>query len=389
MIDKNKVSKIAEKSTEVLENAQLTTGGVAASLAGTRYAGNVYPRDHAYATRAFISIKNFERAKKALEFILECPLSEDNIMYQRYNEKKENSSYKPPQIDGNAQTIISVHEYTKSANDRSIFEKYQKKITALLDGIYKQTHTFPHGNLTYTINGIIEFAPFEQGYDLYTNACVYKALKESHLDEEAEKIKKGIEYYLYYPQYGGFMPCLRSEPDASLVLSAHLKAFLALTDFDIFAPDDERIVKSLEFHLNGTKNSEVGGYNRYSYEIGRHNFGNGPWPMVMLRLADYYRKSHNEKKMQEIVEWVLNIAEKNIDIPFGLPEHVVAKDEFLKTYEGFKKMDEVSPRPAKKTEYETILKSRVFSEKSLAYAINPLMWSHAQFLIVMQDMQLL
>jgi GH15 family glucan-1,4-alpha-glucosidase len=389
------IAKILEKSREVLIESQFSSGGTAASLKGSRYAGNTYPRDHAYATRAFIALGENKRAKDALEFILNCPLSSEKIMHQRYNEKGKDNSYKPPQMDGNAQTLVSVAEYYKKTHDIDFINHHKNNISDLVNGIVEHIHHFPHGDLIYTINGIIEFSPFEQGYEIYTNACVYRALKDiaelyrdcfkddnaSKLSEKAELIKKGIGYYLYFPHLGGFMSCMRGEPDSSIVQSPNLKSFLALTDFNVFAADDPKIETSLQFHLKGTKNTEVGGYNRYSNEIGRHNFGNGPWPMVMLRLADYYRKKNDKKSMEEVEEWVLNVALENLDIPFGLPEHVVSKKTFKEMYEAALVIDDISPRPAKIQEYISIEESKMFKEKSVAYPINPLVWSHAQFIL--------
>lgn len=387
--------KVYDKSLEVLAEAQLPSGGTVASLRGSRYSGFVYPRDHGYATRAFIVADDQDRAQKAIRYILGCELSPDGTMYQRYNEGGKNVSNKLPQIDGNAQTLLSVAEYIHTFNDSLLTDEYLSHINSLVEGIRSKIQHYPHGNLVFSVNGIIEYSPFEEGYELYTNAVTFRALKETArwyesvdrdtaqgIDIQAERIRTGITNYFYYPEHGGFMSCVRREPNPSLVLSANIKSFLALTDFDLLAPDNERIKKSLEYHLAGTQNADLGGVNRYEHLMDRHNFGNGPWPMVMLRLADYYRKVGDEARFLKCLTWVLNVAQLNLDRPDCLPEHVATTHEFEREYAAFKRMYDIAPREEREREYQTILNSKTYQQLGLAYAVNPLVWSHAQFILL-------
>lgn len=385
------------KSIEVAKESQMPTGGTMASLKGSRYAGHTYPRDHAYAIRAFISADMAAEAKKALLYILNVELSEDGVMYQRYDESQKSTSNKPPQIDGNAQTLVALGEYVRLLKDKELAERYKERVLELLRGLEHNTHTYPHGDLVFSVNGIIEFAPFEEGFEIYTNAVVYRAYKEAAtlfgevygdtkmretLHEKADRIKRGIEHYLYIPAYGGFMACVRMEPNPSVVTIANLKSFLALVDFDVFDATDEKIVTSLQYHLEGTKNDEIGGYNRYGAAIGRHNFGNGPWPMVMMRLCDYYVKANKQEEAQKCLTWVLNVALQNKDVEMALPEHVVTKEEIVREYEGFMRVYDISKREERKKEYEKNMDSEMMKQFEVAYPINPLVWSHTQFILV-------
>lgn len=151
------------KSLDILSLSQLSTGGTTASLPGTRYAGHVYPRDHGYATRAFIAANDFDRAEKALDFILTCELDPTGVMFQRYDEHGKNASYKPPQIDGNAQTLLSLATFCARTKDILLLKKHKKHIAQLLEGINKKTSHFKNGSLVQSINGIIEYSAFEAG----------------------------------------------------------------------------------------------------------------------------------------------------------------------------------------------------------------------------------
>jgi GH15 family glucan-1,4-alpha-glucosidase len=391
---------VFEKSKEILHASQLSSGATTASLEGTRYAGYVYPRDHAYVTRALISINDLDRAHQALKFILNCVVSEDAIMFQRYDQNGKNASYKPPQIDGNAQTLLSVAAFLGKSPQNELLKPHLVQIRQLLRGILTQVHSFAHGSLIHSINGIIEYSPFEAGYDLYTNAVCCRALFEiaqhdafisaelaSDAKQTAQKIKHGIKHYLYYAKEHTFLPCLRTEPDSSFVLLANLKNYLALSDFEIFPPHDARVDTGLMYHLKATQNNELGGYNRYHELMGRHNFGNGPWPMVMLRLAQHYLKRKDAKKAHVCFTWVLTTAENNLDKPYCLPEHIASKESFYDEYKLFQLINETSPRPAKEKEYRVIIKSITMQKLGLAYAVNPLVWSHAQYILAWQQLQ--
>lgn len=389
--------QLYDKSIEIILQSQLSTGGTTASFKGSRYAGHVYPRDHAYTTRALVASGKYAEAKQALVYILNTELSDEHVMYQRYDQNQASTSNKPPQIDGNAQTLIALAEYYKATRDGELVERYKERILLLEKGLQFHTHEFPKGSLVYSINGIIEFAPFEEGFEIYTNACAvaaYRSLSSLFMEVfgdafqkeqyviKADSIKYGIEHYLFIPEYGGFVGCVRTEPNPSVATIANLKSFLALIDFDVFDPLSEMIQKSLQFHLEGTWNEDIGAYNRYGEAIGRHNFGNGPWPMVMLRLAEAYTKMDKRKEAQKALDWVLQVALLNDEVPLGLPEHVVTKEELLKEFHGFMKTYDINPREERKKEYEKNEKSTLMVKHSIAYPINPLIWSHSQYVLV-------
>jgi GH15 family glucan-1,4-alpha-glucosidase len=391
------INAVYQKSCDVIRKSQIATGGTTASMKGSRYAGYVYPRDHAYTTRAFISAGMETEAKQALTYILNVELSEEGVMYQRYNSEQQSTSNKPPQIDGNAQTIIALGDYFRKTADGEFVERYKDHILTLEKGLQHHTHVFAKGDLVFSINGIIEFSPFEEGFEIYTNACVVKAYRTlaelwrtalndeyraTEFEDKAERIRNGIKEYLYIPEYGGFMACIRREPNPSVVTIANLKSFLTLADFDIFEATDPMMQESLTFHLEGTKNEEIGGYNRYADGIGRHNFGNGPWPMVMMRLVDYYVKSGNMIEANKQLDWVLNVALLNLDVKLGLPEHVVTKEELLKEFHGFMRTFDVNPREERVGEYEKNERGEMVKKYGVAYPINPLVWSHSMFILV-------
>lgn len=388
------VQKLYDRSVQIVRESQQGNGGTIASVKGSRYGVNVYPRDHAYAIMAFTSAGLDADARQGLNFILNVELSPEGMMAQRYGEDQKASSNKPPQIDGNALSLIAAGDYLRATKDTAFISKFHEQIRSIAGGILKNLNEFKHGSLVFGVNGNIEFSPYEEGFEIYTNACACKALADAgeilndeNLKAKSLQIKEGISNYLYIPEYGGFMPLVRKEPNPSIVNVANLTTFLALTDLEIFALSDPRIEESLEFHLKGTWNPEIGGYNRYAASMGRHNFGNGPWPREMLRLVRYYAKVGNKPRANELLDWVLNVALLNEDYEQGLPEHVVTNEELEKEYKAFMRTFDINPREERVKEYERNLSSKMYKNHGVCYPVNPLIWSHSLFISVWNEVK--
>lgn len=389
-------SKLREKSIEIVKGAQFAGGGTGASQKGSRYYGHTYPRDHSYTTRALIAAELQSEAKKALTYILTVEKSPEGVLFQRYSQEQKNSSNKPPQIDGNALTLIALGDYMDKFDDVEFLERHREQVLDIVNGLKHHLHDFPKGSLVHSVNAINEFSPYEEGFELYTNSCTAKAflvageiLNDGSLVEIGNKIRDGIAWYLYIKEYGGFMTLVRREPNPSIAMVANLTGFLAMTDFELYPIHDEKVLQSVEFQLKGTWNEEIGAYDRYAASIGRHNFGNGPWPMVNLRLASYFVKAGRTEEANQLLDWVLNVALLNEDVELGLPEHVVTKEELEKEYAALMRTFDINPREERKNEYEKNLQSSILKKHGIAYPVNPLIWSHAMYLIVWEDIKAL
>ncbi len=391
---KSIADKVYEKSIEVVKASQFAGGGTGASLKGSRYYGHTYPRDHSYTTRAFVAAGLQKEAQAALRYILTVETSPEGVLFQRYSEEQKSSSNKPPQIDGNALTLIAVSDYVRAFGDRELVEKYREQLLNIVNGLKSHLHEFSKGSLVHSVNAINEFSPYEEGFELYTNACTCKAfydaaefLGDPSLTEIGSQIQKGIEAYLYIPEYGGLMTLIRPEPNPSITNVANLTGFLAITDFEVFPLESNIVEESIDFQLRGTWNDEIGAYNRYAATMGRHNFGNGPWPMVMLRLARYFVRAGRMEEAGKAFDWVLNVAKLNEDVEYALPEHVVTRAEIEKEFAAFMRTFDINPREERVGEYKKVLASKMMEKYQVGYPINPLVWSHSMFLIVWNDMQ--
>jgi hypothetical protein len=101
------------------------------------------------------------------------------MMAQRYGEDQKASSNKPPQIDGNALSLIAAGHYLHVTKDSAFISKFHEQIRSIAGGILKNLNEFKHGSLVFGVNGNIEFSPYEKGFEIYTNACACKALAEA------------------------------------------------------------------------------------------------------------------------------------------------------------------------------------------------------------------
>ena len=110
--------KLYKHSLARIKQAQTPSGGIQASLPGTRYAGFIYPRDHAYCMLALIRASEFASARKALNFLLTCEKSKEHLMEQRYDTQGKKQAYKPPQIDGNALSVIAIISYFAASKEQ-------------------------------------------------------------------------------------------------------------------------------------------------------------------------------------------------------------------------------------------------------------------------------
>jgi len=113
MIDVQKAEKVYEKSTEVLKSVQLGNGGCLATPKGERYP-YIYPRDHSVIILGFLSGGLFQRARKGIGFIFNCQLK-SGAFPQRIDQKGNDASYKPIQIDGTSLVLFALSEYVNLA----------------------------------------------------------------------------------------------------------------------------------------------------------------------------------------------------------------------------------------------------------------------------------
>ncbi|MBR9676727.1 glucoamylase [Candidatus Woesearchaeota archaeon] len=379
MLDKKKAEKIYKKSIEVLKTVQLKNGGCLATPEGERYP-YVYPRDHAIILLGFLSANHAKEAKKGLEFVFSTQL-ESGAFPQRIDQKGNDASYKPIQIDGTGLILYALAEYVEKTQDfqyaQKVWEQVKKAVQYILNNIYQDQY------LIFTPNSIHEFPPTEKGLEIWANSVCCQAIykmydlcyKLGHIHtewkEHAVKIQEGILKYMYNSRVKGFIKNIRVKESSSVLVNVDASQY-AVADYDLLDDKDEKIkltVKRIEREL---WNKELGGICRYPKHEGRHNGGWGPWPHFTLMIARHYIRLKDKKKSDEYLKWVLKISYKNL-----LPEHIATVKEFEEYITDFTEASIL--RKDRLIMIENARKHPLF-KKGVAYITMPLAWPHAEYI---------
>ena len=378
-INRKKAEAIYQKSLDVLTKIQLENGACLASPPGSRYP-YVYPRDHAYIILAFIFARKFKKAKKALEFVFNAQLK-NGAFPQRFDKNGNDASYKPIQIDGSGLILYALIEYYKQSHDNLFIKQVEGNIHNAISYIKSNFHE--EKQLVYTPNSIHEFSPHEAGYEVYANAVVAGALLNLSTFNKiislpntyfqlGASIKQGIEKFLWNDRVKSFIKVIRTAESSSIETYIDAST-IALSDFGVFSVDDKKMQQTVNRIDTELWNKEVGGINRYPKHVGRNNSGWGSWTHFTLMLAQYYIEIGNKQKAVQYFNWVLKISYQNL-----LPEHIATILEFNEYINDYSNAGIM--RPDRLIMIENIQKHSTF-KKGLAYAVLPLAWPHAQFII--------
>ncbi|GBE19878.1 hypothetical protein BMS3Abin17_00608 [archaeon BMS3Abin17] len=378
-INKQKADKLYNKSIEILKKVQLPNGGTYATPLGVRYP-YVYPRDHAVVILGFLSAGLDDRAKKALNFILSVD-ADSGAFPQRLDSNGRDASYKPVQIDGTALTLISLAKYIDKTKDIALAKKYWKRVRRAVEYIVENFDE--EKELVYTPNSIHEFPPTEEGFEIWANCSCYLALKrmselsnkikknKNQWNKYAEKLKKGILKHLWNTREKRFMKTIRIKESSSVLLDVDASEY-AIGKFKVLLDSNEKVrltVKEIEEKL---WNKQLGGICRYPKYRGRNNGGWGPWPHFTLIICRHYIRLKNQKKADQYLNWVINIAYKD-----QLPEHIATVEEFEEFVTDFTEAGIL--RPDRKVLINNTRKHPMF-KKGIAYITTPLAWPHAEFI---------
>ena len=165
-----------------------------------------------------------------------------------------------------------------------------------------------------------------EGVSIYSIACIYAAyeailkiydiLEEDNTENrfkkeneihEREKLEQGlwdIKKYVIDRLYSEDKKTfIRNQVDKKLDIS-----LLGLvTPFNMFAPYEKRIINTIE-SINMNLRTYTGGYLRFEYD---HYTEDKPWVIATLWMAMYYIKANNLEAAKECFDFTLNSATKH------------------------------------------------------------------------------
>ena len=379
MIDTKKAESIYKKSIEVIRKVQLKNGGCLATPKGERYP-YVYPRDHAIIILGFLSAGDYKRAKKGLEFVLNCQL-ESGAFPQRIDQDGSDASYKPIQIDGTGLILYALHKYISMSDDIAFakvnWDNVKKAVAYIISNVYEEKE------LVFTPNSIHAFPPTEAGLEIWANCVCCAALNKMYdlstrlnLDnnewkEYGIKIRAGILKYMWNPRIGTFVKNIRIKESSSVLIDIDACEY-AIADFGILDDADKRVTSTVKDIEKALWNKQLGGLCRYPKFEGRNNGGWGPWPHFTLMVCRHYIRLKNKKKADKYMNWVLKISYQDM-----LPEHISTVAEFEEYVTDF-----TNAGLLRKDRMIMIDNAREHPsfKKGVAYITTPLAWPHAEFI---------
>ena len=377
-----KPEALFKTSTDFLQKMQPANGGILASPPGNRYP-YVYPRDHVVCLLALIELGMHDRAKQALDFILTAQLP-DGSFPQRYSQEGKDASYKPKQIDGNGMVLVALEKYIRTTKDMAYALAQWERIKSNVAFIESNMQN-DHG-LVFSENSIHEFPPFEQGYEIWANSVCDAGIKaaariaefinkKQHMvawQELEKRLRKSILTHLWNSRKKSFIKNIRVGASSSVETDVDASAY-AVADYGVLKDSDVHVRMTVERIMQELWHPKLGGICRYPKYEGRNNAGWGPWPHFTLMVARHFIRLHDRKESDRLIAWVTNIAYEGM-----LPEHLSTKEDFEESFTDYQEAGIM--RPDRVVMYTNITAHPSF-KKGTAYAVLPLTWPHAEFVM--------
>ncbi|OYT53702.1 MAG: hypothetical protein B6U72_05075 [Candidatus Altiarchaeales archaeon ex4484_2] len=377
--EKLELKKIQKKSREVIDSVYLKNGGIMASPPEARYP-YIYPRDLALTLRVMNELKDYQRVKKSLNFLLKAQ-RETGEWAQRYDQEGNIASYRPPQLDCNGLVLHMLRLYYESTEDKKFMEKAWKPINQGVEFI--KEHYLPEERLLFSLNSIHEWPPMEAGFDVWVNVTCYSGIRSSYkIATLLGKEDKAEEWRdLARDLWIGISKKL-IDGNHFIKLEDHRR----ISDADIseMAPYITRCVGTNETVMKNTVkyieenlwDQELEGICRYMEKYGkpgRNNGGYGPYSMYTAWMAQYYLDADEIDKAEKYVKWFLKYNRGGL-----IPEHISTKDRFKQWK---KEAIEVGRYNSvgRKEESQRVLTSEEY-KNNLVYWVVPLTWGHAEYL---------
>ena len=296
---------------------------------GRDYYCYCWPRDAAYALWPLIRLGHFEEARSFFAFARDTMHPDGYLMHKYQPDRAIGSTWHPLvhnrhkelaiQEDETAAVIFMIHEYYKASNDQhfveNLYHTFIEPGANFLASFIDESTGLPHASydlweqvfLTTTYSTCVTIAGLEAASRLATAF--------DHPDEALrwKKAADGIRDHLgglfnaegffrrgQLLQANGSIEC-NDTLDISSLYGPYMYSGLPL--------DDERL-RSTAQHVESTllNRGPIGGVIRYpgdDYFLEKHQYGGNPWIVCSLWLAQYYHAIGERTKAQDLLNWAL------------------------------------------------------------------------------------
>jgi len=327
------IKKTIRKSRQVIKDCSRENGAIVAANTDLPYypreANNyrwVWPRDAAFVCVAADILKMREIPENYFKWLLERPqdFKRDSLLYANYSTNgRFGSMGKVFQPDQMGETLFSI--YFHYQNDLKKALKFKELIERLANGLVKnwqKTHFSLHTIDIWEDLARKTTLTMENNFTYSLAACAgglllaNKILPNPKWVKTAQEMIKEIEE-AYDEKKGYFLRCVGRISDFNIDAS-----LLGLVwPFEIFPPDDKRIVKTVEkIEENLVEN---GGVHRFQFDYfdseGSAWEGGGAWPILNFWLSIYWVLRKNKKKAEKYYFWVLKRIKK---FNYFIPEQI-------------------------------------------------------------------
>lgn len=338
---------------------------------GRDYYCYCWPRDAVYALWPLMRLGHLKEARQFLEFARDTMHPDGYLMHKYQPDRAIGSTWHPLvhgrkrelaiQEDETASVIFMIGEYYKASQDKTFIENFYHTFIAPCAGFMAsfidEATGLPHASYdlweekfltsTYTVCTVIA--------GLQIAAKLAKIVEQPDdaikWQRAADGIKQNLDK-LYHPD-GYFRKGFLLQDDGQLAYddTLDISSFYGPYMFADLALDDERLVSTVrhieERILNSSPSGGVLRYENDNYFLTKRQYKGNPWVVSTLWLAQFYANTKQTDKANNLLDWVLQR-----ELPSG------------------------------------ILSEQFDPESGTPLGVTPLVWSHAEMVNTLLDLDL-
>lgn len=283
-----------------------------------------WPRDAVYITKALDLLRMEKETERFYKVFCKNTQLKNGMWEQRYFTDGKLAPCWGYQVDETAGVIYGVYDHYTRTKDKKflkdnlkMLEKAMKFLQGYVENLNKEDKQMRpsydlwemyEGTTLYSISSI--YAAYQamiKIYDILLEDVSDNRLKQSNIIKQNEIIEKQISvlktYVLNNFYDEGKKSFVRNGEDKKLDVSM----IGAVVPFGMFSPKEKKIVNTVE-RINMCLRTYTGGYLRFEDD---HYTGDRPWVITTLMMALYYIEAKDYKKAKECFDFVVRTSTNN------------------------------------------------------------------------------
>ncbi len=298
---------------------------------GRDYYAYCWPRDACFALWPLIRLGHFDEAKNFFEFCKSIIHPDGYLLHKYQPDRSIGSTWLPLIINGQpdlaiqedetAIVLFMLEEYLNTSNDINFVETcYDNLIVPIgnfMSSYIDDQTGLPHASYdlweekfltsTYTVSAVI--AGLTSAINLSHHLNKTKFISEWKIT--LDKIKLNFDK-LYDDSNGYYIKGFLLKPDGSTIkdLTIDISSLYGIFMFAKLKSSDQKLLstaKTIEDNLfNVTPSNGVIRYKNDSYFRRNNTYPGNPWIVTTLWLVQFYIMQNNLKAANNLLEWVIN-----------------------------------------------------------------------------------